>query len=143
MRALYEVQLSTNFYGREFRCRGEEEGKPCCCHGAVSVDRRLVTVLQMLREGLGAPVSLTSAFRCDAYNEAVGGHVRSFHRVGMAADTTSIQIRKDMVSAGELLGEIIEDVIGKGNGNVIIYDLRNFIHGDVGHRIGDQLVRHK
>jgi uncharacterized protein YcbK (DUF882 family) len=143
VRALYEVQLSHNFYGREFRCRGEEEGKPCSCHGALSVDRRLVTVLQALRELMGSPVHLTSAFRCDEFNAAVGGHKASFHRVGMAADVTSIQIRKDLRVIGPKLGEIVEDIIGKGKGNVIMYPNRGFLHVDCGHRVADKLVREK
>lgn len=143
MRALYEVQLSKNFFGREFRCKGDEEGEPCCCHGAVSVDRNLVSVLQAFREFMGSPVSLTNAYRCDSYNEAVGGHPRSFHRIGQAADITSIQIRKDLVTAAENLGAIVEDVIGVGRGNVIVYDKKRMIHVDAGHRVDTDLVRFK
>ncbi len=143
MRALYEIQLSENFYGREFRCRGEEEDLPCSCHGAVSVDRNLVTVLQAFRELMESPVHLTSAFRCDDYNTAVEGHPLSFHRIGYAADLTSIHIRKDLDSVGRSLGEVIEDVVGRGNGNVIVYEKRGFLHCDTGHRVDTDLVRFK
>ncbi len=143
MRALYEVQLSENFTGWEFRCKGEEEKKPCCCHGAVSVDRRLISVLQACRSYIDSPLHVNSAFRCDDYNEAVDGHPRSFHRVGMAADITSIQIRKALEEYGEAFAEILEDVAGEGIGNVIIYEKKRFLHLDVGHRIGDDLVRFK
>ena len=142
MNPIYHTQLSANFSASEFRCRGDEEGKPCACHGAVLVDGKLVQVLQAFREYVGTPLILTSAFRCDLYNEAVGGHVRSFHRVGKAADVTSIQLRKDLEGMAHDLGEIVQDLLGDGFGNVIWYGRRHFIHVDAGHRIAE-LVRSK
>ncbi|MCH9733306.1 MAG: peptidase M15 [Actinomycetia bacterium] len=44
------------------------------------------TVLDPLRRHLGRPVSVTSGFRSDAVNEAVGGSKSSAHRKGLAAD---------------------------------------------------------
>lgn len=52
--------------------------------------RRLVELvdnfLDPLREAFGNPIIVTSGFRCDAVNRAVGGVPTSFHRFGAAAD---------------------------------------------------------
>ena len=143
MRALYSVQLSEHFWAREFRCKGEIEARPCACHGAISVDQELIDVLEAFRAVYGMPIIITSGFRCDPYNESIGGHPASYHRVGMAADITNTMIRKDLERAAMQIGEVLEDVIGKGNGNVIAYPNRGFIHCDVGRRVATALVRIK
>ncbi len=43
-------------------------------------------VLDPLRESYGKPIIVTSGYRCDALNKAVGGVPTSEHRLGMAAD---------------------------------------------------------
>jgi hypothetical protein len=43
-------------------------------------------VLQPLRDRLGRPIKVTSGFRSQAVNHAVGGSPTSQHRVGQAAD---------------------------------------------------------
>lgn len=44
------------------------------------------TILDPLREAWGAPLVVTSGFRCKALNEAVGGVATSAHLEGWAAD---------------------------------------------------------
>ena len=141
MNAIYPIRLSGHFWVREFRCKGEEEGKPCDCHGAVLVDQRLVDVLEAFRPVFGMPIHITSAYRCEGYNAAVGGHPKSWHRIGCAADITSPMVRRDLVLSSERLGEVVEDVLGKGRGNVIRYLSRGFLHVDVGNRVAVDLVR--
>ena len=47
----------------------------------------LVTcVLDRIRERWGRPIVVSSGYRCEALNEAVGGVKNSYHRLGMAAD---------------------------------------------------------
>lgn len=46
----------------------------------------VVNVLQPLRDELGLPVRVSSAFRSAAVNRAVGGVATSQHRLGQAAD---------------------------------------------------------
>ena len=46
----------------------------------------VANVLDPLREALGRPVDVTSAFRSDAVNEAAGGAENSQHERGEAAD---------------------------------------------------------
>lgn len=48
----------------------------CLCH----------SVLQPLRDHVARPVSISSGYRCDALNRAVGGVADSQHRLGEAAD---------------------------------------------------------
>lgn len=143
MNALYHLQLSPHFSAREFRCKGAEQSRPCCCHGAILVDQRLLDVLEVFRPVHALPIIVTSGYRCDAYNEAVGGHPASYHRVGMAADITNSRIRANLEDAAMKLGEVVEDVIGKGNGNVIYYPKDGHLHVDVGHRVATALIRVK
>jgi uncharacterized protein YcbK (DUF882 family) len=135
------LRLSDNFKLREFRCKGKEEDKPCSCHGAVLTDSTLVSILQEIRESTAQAIRVTSAFRCDAYNRAVGGHPSSFHRVGLAADITSPRLRSNLESYALEVGQILTVTL-PGQGNVIWYPDRAFIHVDVGHRIAE-LVRRK
>jgi hypothetical protein len=121
----------------KFLCGG---GPACACHGALLVSPEIPPLLEELRMATGHPLRVNSCYRCDDYNEQVGGHVGSFHRLGMAADVTSWLVRKDLEKWAKIFGEIAEHRLGEERGNVIWYRHRGFIHVDVGHRIAD-LVR--
>lgn len=43
-------------------------------------------VLQPARDSLGEPITVTSGYRCDRLNKAIGGAASSQHRFGQAAD---------------------------------------------------------
>ena len=49
-----------------------------------------VNVLQPIREAYGKPIKVSSGFRCEKLNKAVGGSATSEHRYGMAADIHSL-----------------------------------------------------
>ena len=132
------VKVSDHFSLGEFAC----EGETCCCHGAVKINQRLVHVVEEFRMLTGGPVTVTSGYRCDSYNKSVGGHVASFHRVGLAADLTSFTIRQDLEGWAEKAAQIIVGRYGDEVGNVMWYQDNGFIHIDVGHRISE-LVRKK
>lgn len=68
---------SPHFASREFACRH--------C-GDVKVSRDLLDALERLREKIGRPLPIVSGYRCFAHNRAVGGAMRSQHRLGRAAD---------------------------------------------------------
>lgn len=52
--------------------------------------RRLVeSVLQPARDRLGESIAVTSGYRCDRLNKALGGSASSQHRFGQAADLVS------------------------------------------------------
>ena len=47
-------------------------------------------ILDPLREAWGAPIIVTSGYRCERLNKAVGGAVNSQHRKGEAADIRTL-----------------------------------------------------
>ena len=66
-----------NFSPQELACRGT---------GALVVDPRALDMLQSLRNRLGKPMIITSAYRSAAHNARVGGAPRSRHLEGIAFD---------------------------------------------------------
>ena len=66
-----------NFRPEEFIC-------PHC--GEVKIETGLVRILQDLRDFLGQPVIITSAYRCPEHNKRVGGVPDSAHVRGYAVD---------------------------------------------------------
>ena len=50
------------------------------------MDKKLLSMLDTLRERVGIPLVLSSAFRCEAHNLAVGGVKNSTHTKGKAVD---------------------------------------------------------
>lgn len=70
--------LSQNFSRHEFECK-------CGC-GQDTVDAELVSLLEAIRANFMAAITITSANRCEAYNERVGGSKHSQHLLSRAAD---------------------------------------------------------
>jgi uncharacterized protein YcbK (DUF882 family) len=108
-----------NFFDlKEFECKCKDKN----CEGKLPQMRMNPTLIQALnriREELGKPIRVTSAFRCTAHNKAVGGVAHSTHRTGYAAD---IQC-EDMVKLLELV-EAEKEFRGIGVA-------KTFIHVDV------------
>ena len=130
MNAFASQHLSEHFRAGEFRCAGYIKSAPCACHGAVNVSPDLVQALELVRSQVfGGPVVILSGFRCDPYNTHVGGHPRSYHRFGMAADLLYLDENIDEVAAeiGKTFKALLFD-----RGQVIYYPRRKFIHVDVG-----------
>lgn len=73
-----EKALAPNFRVREFACRDGTD--------TVLVDEELVRLLQAVRSHFGRPVRVTSGYRTQAHNRAVGGSPHSRHLSGQAAD---------------------------------------------------------
>lgn len=72
------MKISPQFFSlSEFRCR--------CC-GEVQISAALVAYLETLRWAWGAPLIVTSGYRCPAHNAEVGGAAKSRHLLGCAAD---------------------------------------------------------
>lgn len=74
------VKLSANFKASEFACKGDR-----CC-STVLIDKQLVDYLQQIRDHFGKAVIITSGYRCEKHNKAVGGAAGSRHTKGQAAD---------------------------------------------------------
>lgn len=54
--------------------------------GEIIIDEEALDKLQRLRDALGKPLILTSAYRSPAHNKAVGGAKKSMHMQGIAFD---------------------------------------------------------
>ena len=73
------TKLSTNFRVNEFACK-------CGKCTEVPIDEQLVVYLQKIRDHFKKPVTITSAYRTVARNNAVKGAKYSQHLYGNAAD---------------------------------------------------------
>lgn len=67
-----------HFKPAEFRC------KCGCGKGAEEMQQNVVDSLDRIREDLGFPLFLNSAYRCPKYNKSIGGGPA--HMVGSAVD---------------------------------------------------------
>lgn len=103
------------FKRSEFACK-------CGC-GDAHVQRKLVTILEKLREYYGKPITINSGKRCAKHNKAVGGAKFSKHLTGEAAD-----IRVQGVPPSEVykyLDEKYSTTLGLGNYNTFTHiDIR-------------------
>jgi len=87
-----------HFQTQEFLCR-------CGCgQGLEHMDRELLDKLEEARQRAGIPFVLTSAFRCEAHNRAVGGVDDSAHTKGMAVDIRCRDSRSRFVMLRALMG---------------------------------------
>lgn len=85
--------LSFYFRRQEFAC-------PCeLCSDMPVVDAELISVLEEMRRHFGAPVTITSGYRCKAHNSRVGGSPRSMHLEHCAADVVVTGRTPDEVHA--------------------------------------------
>lgn len=117
--------MANYFNLEEFECKCKDKH----CAGKLpqlQMRPQLVQALNRIREEFKEPITVTSGFRCDAHNEAVGGTKASQHRTGSAAD-----IRPSKNDPGDLdrLYKLCEDeagIVGLGDGRA-----RGFIHIDV------------
>lgn len=103
-----------SFTPQEIACRGS---------GAVGIDPEALDKLQTLRDRLGVPVILTSAYRSPEHNAAVGGAPESLHMQGRAFDVSMVNHDPDSF-------EVVAREVGfTGFG---FYPRANFMHIDTG-----------
>ena len=110
------MYITKNFRLDEFEC-------PCC--GGNHISRRLVHALQELRDLAGAPITVTSGLRCEAYNESVGGAEQSQHLYGRAADIVIQGLHPVEME------RLAEKVTRLRTGGIGVYPHNGFIHVDV------------
>lgn len=118
------IQLTTNFNLSEFSCR-DRDGTPVPFKYRTNA-LRVAVQLQVLRDYLGEPVRILSAYRTPSHNKAVGGATKSFHLTGSAADITTKN------KSPRQLATIVERLIAKGSlkfGGLGLY--KGFIHVDI------------
>lgn len=116
------MKLTEHFDSSEFRC------KCGCGNGDYMMAPELVQGLEELREMIGQPIIVTSAFRCERHNEAVGGVDNSYHTQGLACD-----IAVSGMTAMRL-ASWCEQVDVFARGGIGIYPANHFVHVDIGPR---------
>tara|TARA_B110000285_G_C14628950_1_gene382505 strand:+ start:169 stop:552 length:384 start_codon:yes stop_codon:yes gene_type:complete len=114
--------MTKNFSKEEFDCNDGSEMPINIYHNMVKVANQL----QILRNHLGKPIQINSAWRSEEYNASVGGVKDSQHIMGRAADI----VVRDLTSTE--VYNTIEELIEKGDmlqGGLGLYD--TFVHYDI------------
>ena len=105
--------MTNNFKKSEFDCK-------CGCEmpGDVFVNiTKLANQLQYVRDNVSMPITINSAYRCEAHNKSVGGSVNSQHLLGKAADIViqgldPVLDTYDYLDELMLSGEILQGGLG-------------------------------
>ena len=116
-----EGNLTANFHIREFKCK---DGTKVPIELEANV-RLLATQLQALRDHIGIPIHINSAYRTEAYNAKIGGSPKSQHKLAKAADLVTSKYTPKQLAA------IIKKLIKQGKmmqGGVGVYP--SFCHYD-------------
>ena len=93
------MKLTKNFKLKEFECKGKLEG--CYCRMPDDVYRNIKELaenLQIVRDELQEPITINSAYRCEAWNGINGGTLKSQHLQGKAADIVVKNLTPDEVA---------------------------------------------
>ena len=119
------IKLSENFNSNEFDDDLEDE-----TNHFTLISPFLIVAMQQIRSAIGQPVTISSGFRTEKKNTAIGGATRSYHTKGMAADWTVLDPN---FSLTEFYNIIIDPEFErykfiKGVG---LYEARGFIHIDI------------
>jgi uncharacterized protein YcbK (DUF882 family) len=114
--------MTKNFSKKEFDCNSGIDMPINIYHNMVKVANQL----QTLRNYIGKPIKINSAWRNQEYNKSIGGVKDSQHIMGRAADI----VIKGMTSLE--VYNTIETLIEKGNmlqGGLGLYN--GFVHYDI------------
>ena len=118
------MKIGAYFNDYEFACSCNRHEVDETGHNKLDhiIDKRLVDLLDAIRERIGQPIEVLSGYRCPIHNEEVGGVADSQHVVGTAADITYDGINVDY------LAEVAEECGADGIG---CYYHQDFVHVDV------------
>ena len=117
------MKLTKNFNLSEFNCNDGTVVPKELIENA----KLLALNLQVLRDSIGEPITLNSAYRSPSYNQKVGGSAKSQHVLAKAGD-----IKATSKFPAKIIYQLIEELITKGEmqeGGLGLYD--NFVHYDV------------
>lgn len=95
--------------------------------------KRLAKVMEEVREVLGHPILISSGFRSELVNRAVGGSDNSAHLLGLAADITSpgfgspLNVCMAIIESGMRFDQIINEYKRRENGSI-----SNWVHFGLG-----------
>lgn len=116
------MKLTPNFDLAEFHCN---DGTKVPAELMPNV-RELAANLQILRDEIGEPIRINSAYRHPAYNKRIGGATNSQHLLAKAADITAKSYTPKKLAA------VVERLIKAGKmkqGGIGVYP--GFTHYDV------------
>ena len=116
--------MTKNFSKEEFDCSDGSEMNIAIYHNMVKVANQL----QILRNYIGKPITVNSAYRSQEYNASIGGAKNSQHIMGRAADI----VVKGMSPLA--VHTTIELLIEKGDmlqGGLGLYEKKGFVHYDI------------
>ena len=103
-----DVQLAKNFHLSEFECKCNNS----YCTVTI-VSPKAIKRLQKVRDLFGAPVIVTSGYRCAEHNNEVGGVTNSRHMKGLGFDIRPDDLRE--LGALEVIARICFDYVQKYN----------------------------
>ena len=103
-----DVQLAKNFHLSEFECKCNNS---YCTVTIVSL--KAIKRLQKVRDLFGAPVIVTSGYRCAEHNNEVGGVTNSRHMKGLGFDIAPNDPAE--LGALEVIARICFDYVQKYN----------------------------
>ena len=109
-----------NFDESEFACNH------CNQLPEQGIDDRLIKILNTAREIVGAPIHVTSGYRCPVHNKNVGGAPQSYHMRGQAADVYCDGI--DVYGLKKAIRTAMEQECIEGG--LQEYDNQGFVHVD-------------
>ena len=92
------MQITTNFKLSEFNCKDGSKIPDNLIPNIV----QLAENLQVLRDYLGVPLTINSAYRSPAYNSKIGGAKFSQHLEAKAADISTSKFTPEQVHAAIL-----------------------------------------
>lgn len=120
------MKLTNNFSKHEFDCK-DGSSMP---EGVFVNVSELAKNLQVLRDFIGFPIYINSAYRSPSHNKKVGGSPNSQHLLGKAADIQMPSHRPEQVK--KFIEKLIQDGKMK-EGGIGIYDWG--VHYDIrGHK---------
>lgn len=108
-------KLSKYFSSKEFENSTDKE---------FYIEQGLLDKLDLVREELGEPITITSGYRSPKHNAKVGGSPSSQHCLGKAADIRPSKSTKEKLDKLYLICEKYFEAVGDGRN-------RGFIHVDI------------
>ena len=119
------VYIAQYILRSEYACRCCSELPPDYDEPYDSAFDILFSSFEIIREEWGAPLHITSGYRCPRHNSFVGGHPLSVHQFGLALDVGVESHEIDRLYS-IVLNETPDLRVGRGS---------NFLHLDVGYLI--------
>jgi hypothetical protein len=125
-----KLQLTEHFNIFEFHCKGAN----CGCTETLH-DPTLSAYLQQIRTHFEKPLHITSGYRCQKHNGAVGGVSGSLHMKGQAADFVINGVKPlEIARYAESIGVKGIGLYGPEDGNFVHIDTRNVKSFWYGHK---------